>query len=66
MFSASLLYLKRAWKDISIDFITYLPKSNSYDTILVIVYRLTKFRYFIPCRGTINAEDIAYLFRDYI
>jgi len=48
------------------DFITYLPKSNGYDAILVVVYRLTKFRHFIPCRGTVNAEDVACLFRDYI
>ncbi|KAM5344467.1 hypothetical protein ACJ41O_001495 [Fusarium nematophilum] len=50
------------------DFITKLPLSeepatgNFYDSILVIVDRLTKFSYFIPYRESTNAEEFAYLF----
>ena len=57
---------ERAWKDLSMDFITGLPKSNGYDAILVVVCRLTKFRHLIPCKSTCNAEDVARLFRDHI
>jgi len=57
---------ERAWKDLSMDFVTGLPKSNGYDAILVVVCRLTKFRHLIPCKSTCNAEDVARLFRDHI
>jgi transposase InsO family protein len=56
----------RAWKDISMDFITHLPESHGYDAILVVVDRLTKFRHYIPCKGTCDAEEAARLFRDHI
>jgi hypothetical protein len=48
------------------DFITYLPKSNGYNAILVVVCRLTKFRHIIPYKSTCNAEELARLFRDNI
>ena len=58
---------QRAWKDISMDFITGLPEStNGHNAILVVVDRLTKFRHFIPCYGTCSAEDTARLFRDHV
>lgn len=44
------------------DFIIYLPNSKGYDAILVIVYRLTKFYYIIPYKGTYNAKELARLF----
>ncbi|KAF4466730.1 reverse transcriptase domain, partial [Fusarium albosuccineum] len=56
------------WDSITMDFITKLPLSeepatgNFYDSILVIVDRLTKFSYFIPYRESTNAEEFAYLF----
>ncbi|KAL2892022.1 hypothetical protein HOO65_011380 [Ceratocystis lukuohia] len=53
---------ERAWRDISADFITHLPKSNGYDAILVIVDHLTKMRHLIPCHGNCNAEDTACLY----
>ena len=57
---------EKAWKDLSIDYITHLPESNRYDAVLVVVCRLTKFRRFIPCKGTCSSEDLARLFRDHI
>ncbi|KAH0358938.1 hypothetical protein KCU65_g10168, partial [Aureobasidium melanogenum] len=56
----------KAWKDLSMDFITHLPESNGFDAILVVVCRLTKFRRIIPCKGTCGAEELARLFRDNI
>ncbi|GKC92102.1 putative reverse transcriptase domain-containing protein [Tanacetum coccineum] len=41
------------WDNITMDFIMKLPKlSQGYDTIWVIVDRLTKFAYFLPMRET--------------
>ena len=50
------------WKCISMDFITKLPLSNSFDSILVVVDRFSKMTHFIPCSETINAEALAKLF----
>ena len=48
------------WKDLSIDFITRLPvstnwKGKTYNSILVIVDRLTKMIYYKPVKVTNNA-----------
>ena len=52
------------WKDLSIDFITGLPistdwKGDNYDSILVIVNRLTKMVHYKPVKVTINALGLA-------
>ena len=52
------------WKDLSIDFVTRLPlssdwKGDSYDSILVIVDRLTKMVHYEPVIVTINALGLA-------
>ena len=39
----------QAWKSIATDFIMDLPNSDGYDTILVVINRLTKMSHFIPC-----------------
>jgi len=44
------------------DFITDLPKSEGYDTILVVVDRLTKMSHFIPCSKDLDARQFANLF----
>ena len=44
------------------DFIEKLPPSSGFDTILVIVDRLTKQSIFIPTVDTINAQLLAKLF----
>ncbi|KAL2004441.1 hypothetical protein VTN00DRAFT_6592 [Thermoascus crustaceus] len=59
---------KRPWQSISLDFITDLPASKEpltgiiYDSILVIVDRLTKYAYFLPYKKASNAEELAYTF----
>ena len=52
------------WKDLSMYFITGLPisanwKGDSYNSILVIVDRLTKIVYYKPVKVTINAPGLA-------
>jgi len=49
---------------ISADFITKLPLVQGYDSILVVVDRLTKMVYFIPTMEKTSAEGLARLFRD--
>ena len=44
------------------DFIVGLPWSNSYNAILIVVYRLTKMRHFIPYRDTCTVEQLADLY----
>jgi len=49
---------------ISVDFITKLPLAQGYDSILVVVDRLTKMVYFIPTTEKMSVEGLARLFRD--
>ncbi|MBW0563223.1 hypothetical protein O181_102938 [Austropuccinia psidii MF-1] len=50
------------WICLSIDFITQLPLSNSFDSILVIVDRFSKMAVFIPKISSITSLDLAHLF----
>jgi hypothetical protein len=55
------------WDDISMDFVSGLPlTSRKYDSIWVIVDRLTKTAYFIPVRTTHDAKDYANLYIEHI
>jgi len=40
--------LEKPWAHISVDFITKLPLAQGYNSILVVVDRLTKIVYFVP------------------
>jgi len=55
---------EKPWTHISADFITKLPIAQGYDSILVVVDRLTKMVYFIPTTEKTSAEGLARLFRD--
>jgi len=55
---------KKPWTHISADFITKLPIAQRYDSILVVVDKLTKIVHFIPTTEKILAEGLARLFRD--
>ena len=50
------------WNSISMDFIKKLPFSSSFNTILVIVDRLSKQAIFIPTHDTITSAELARLF----
>ena len=59
------------WKDLSMDFVTGLPlsadwKGDSYDSILVIVDRLTKMVHYEPVKVTINAPELAEVIIDVV
>lgn len=58
----------RAWEMMAWDFITKLPKSKepmtnaTYDSILVITDKLTKYAHFVPYKETSTAKELAYTF----
>jgi len=55
---------EKPWTHISADFITKLSLAQGYDSILVVVNRLTKMVHFIPTMEKTLAEGLAQLFRD--
>jgi len=55
---------EKPWIHISADFITKLPLAQGYDSVPVVVDRLTKMVYFIPTTEKTSAEGLARLFRD--
>jgi len=56
----------KPWEIISMDFITNLPKSSGYDSILVVVCYLTKMAHFIATKTTATAVDVAQTFIDQV
>ena len=53
--------LESPWKSISLDFITDLPPSKGFDSILTVVDRFTKMAHFIPCTKAITIQETAEL-----
>jgi len=56
--------LEKPWTHISVDFITKLPLAQGYNSILVVVNRLTKMVHFIPTTEKMLVEGLVRLFRD--
>ncbi|MBW0587187.1 hypothetical protein O181_126902, partial [Austropuccinia psidii MF-1] len=54
------------WNSLSMDFITQLPLSNSFDSVIVVVDRFSKMAIFIPAYGTITALDLAQIFISHV
>jgi hypothetical protein len=53
-----------AWHTIGLDFIEGLPKSNKFDTILVVVDMFSKYGHFIPLKHPFTAKIVAQAFLD--
>ena len=62
----------RPWSSISMDFIVKLPPSvselyeDTFDSILVVVDRLTKMAHFIACKEAMSAKQLALLLLKYV
>ena len=52
----------RPWESISMDLIEGIPESDEYDSILVIVERLTKMALFIPTTKRLTSPELARLY----
>ena len=52
------------FRDLSIDFATVSPSKEGFDSLMVIVCRLSKLCRLIPCHRTCSAADVAKLFID--
>jgi hypothetical protein len=55
------------FQTVAMDFITKLPKSGKYDTLLMVTdHDCSKAAIFIPCQETITAEGVAALYMRYV
>ncbi|XP_024021923.1 uncharacterized protein LOC21408495 [Morus notabilis] len=54
------------WDDVSMNFVGGLPKSGGFDTILVVVDRLSKYAHFCPLAHPYAAKQVAALFVSHI
>ena len=52
----------QVWEDVSMDFVTSLPQSWGFTTIMVVVDRLSKYAHFAPLPPHFNALRVANLF----
>ena len=63
---------REIWQDMALNFVTKLPLSKepmtgvTYDSIMIITDRLTKYAYFISYLKNSSAEDLAYIFYKYV
>lgn len=56
----------RPWTHVSMDWITDLPPSNGFDSILTVVDMFSKYAHFIPCNKTMTSAQLASTFLDRI
>jgi hypothetical protein len=56
----------RPWDDVTMDFVVGLPESGGYNSVLVIVDRLTKMALYLPTTNTITAEGLAQLYVQHV
>ena len=58
--------LDYAWQVVSLDFIEGLPKSQTYDCILVVVDKFSKYAHFVPLKHPFTAFQVALAYMDHV
>ena len=48
----------KCWKSVSMDFMTHLPESKGFDSIMVVIDRVSKMAHFVPTRDTATAQEV--------
>lgn len=56
----------QAWEIVCLDFIEGLPKSDRYNTIMMVVDKFSKYGHFIPLAHPFTALQVAQLFMQHI
>ena len=54
------------WEWITVDFITQLPPAQNYNSITVIMDRLTKYIHLVLSKGTMTTADMAQIFLKHV
>jgi hypothetical protein len=54
------------WEEVSMDFITWLPKSKGMSVIMVIIDRLTKYAHFCALSHPFKASTVAIAFMEIV
>lgn len=53
---------EKPWDNITMDFITYLPNSEEFETIMVVVDQFSKYATFTAMTTSCKAKEVAHLF----
>ena len=48
----------KCWKSVSMDFMTHFLESKGFDSIIVVVDRVSKMAHFVPMQDTATAQEI--------
>ena len=54
----------KCWESVSMDFMTHLQESKGFDSIMVVVDRVSKMAHFVPTRDTATAQEVGRLYFD--
>ena len=56
--------LTKCWESVSMDFMIHLPESKGFDSIMVVVDRVSKMAHFVATRDTATAQEVGRLYFD--
>ena len=54
----------KCWESVSMDFMIHLQESKGFDSIMVVVDRVSKMAHFVPTRDTATAQEVGRLYFD--